>query len=88
MSYEAAAKAEHVEKVESEEERAGKERVRDKVARLLREIRGGAVFGGARKALWEEVEALVGRLKGEETVGEMEAERKKEEERAAKKGGV
>jgi hypothetical protein len=31
---------------------------------------------------------LVARLKGDETVGEMEAERKKEEEKLAKKGGV
>jgi hypothetical protein len=100
MSYEGA-KAEAVETKEEkaavkEEERIakeaeevrGKERVRDKVARLLREIRGGAVFGGAKKALWGEVEELVGRLKGEETVGEMEKERAAEEAKLAKKGGV
>jgi hypothetical protein len=70
------------------EEVRGKEKVRDKLARLVRELRGGQVFGAARKAVFEQLEELVGRLKGEETVGEMEKERLAEEAKAAKKGGV
>jgi len=70
------------------EELRGKEKVRDKVARLVRELRGGAVFGAARKAVFEQLEELVGWLKGDETVGEMEKERKLEEEKRAKKAGL
>ena len=38
--------------------------------------------------MFEQLEELVGRLKGEETVGEMEKERAAEEAKLAKKGGV
>lgn len=67
------------------EEVRGKEKVRDKLARLVRELRSGTVFGAAKKALWGELEEMVGRLKGEETVGEMEKAAKLEEEKQLKK---
>jgi hypothetical protein len=63
----------------------GKERVRDKVARLVGELRGGRVFGAARKAVFNELEELVRGLKGEETVGDLEKERKAEEAKLEKK---
>jgi len=83
-----AAQTEEERVAKEKEELAGKEKVRDKLARLVRELRGGQVFGAARKAIFEQLEELVGRLKGEETVGEMEKEKRAEEEKAAKKGGV
>jgi hypothetical protein len=70
------------------EELRGKEKVRDKVARLVGELRGGQVFGAARKAIFDELEELVRRMKGEETVGDLEKERAAEEAKAAKKAGV
>jgi hypothetical protein len=74
---------------ETEEEKAGKETVRGKIVRLVGELRGGRVFGAARKAMWGELEAAAGRLKSEQLMGELteaEEKAKKEAEKVAKAG--
>jgi hypothetical protein len=66
------------------EELAGKETVRGKISRLVRELRSGQLFGAERKAAWVALEEVVGWLKGEETVGEVLKERRAAEEKGMK----
>jgi hypothetical protein len=75
--------AEEKQKKEAEE-RAAKEPVRSKILRLIGDLRGGQLNGVEAKAAWKDLEELARRLKGEETVGDLEKERKAKEGKEGK----